>query len=116
MSKPQISIRVRIMAGDVRAMGPGKADLLQHIDKTGSISSGAKAMKMSYRRAWQLVEEMNSAFRAPLVETSAGGKGGGGAALTPMGREVLALYRDLEDAVQREAGARFAAFRKRLKS
>lgn len=116
MPKPHISIRVRVMAGDVRAMGPGKADLLHHIDETGSISSGAKAMKMSYRRAWQLVEEMNSAFKSPLVETSAGGKGGGGAALTPMGREVLALYRDLEDAVQREAGARFAAFRKRLKS
>jgi len=113
--KHRVSVRVRIMAGDVRAMGPGKAELLEKIDGTGSISAGAKAMKMSYRRAWQLVEEMNGAFIAPLVETNAGGKGGGGAALTAMGRDVLTRFRNLEALLQSEADARLGEFRKRLK-
>ncbi len=90
-------------------MGPGKAQLLATIEQTGSISSAARAMGMSYRRAWLLVDTMNQCFRAPVVETSAGGKGGGGARVTELGHEVLRRYRDMErtaaDAVAKEMAA-----------
>lgn len=89
-------LRLRVMGRDEPALGPGKAALLEHIDASGSISKAAVAMGMSYSRAWRLVETMNSLFKAPLVETSAGGPKGGGARLTAEGREVLALYRSLE--------------------
>ena len=76
------------------ALGPGKADLLQAIDRTRAISRAAVELGMSYRRAWMLVAEMNASFREPLVETSRWR--GGGASLTPAGRRVLHLYRLLE--------------------
>ena len=77
-------------------LGPGKADLLQMIDETGSIAGAGRRMRMSYKRAWSLVEDMNAAFHAPLVESARGGPGGGGARLTPTGAAVLAHYRQLE--------------------
>ncbi|MBE9636099.1 winged helix-turn-helix domain-containing protein [Salipiger pacificus] len=80
-------------------LGPGKADLLEHIRETGSIAAAGRAMAMSYKRAWSLVEEMNSAFRAPLVDSSRGGAKGGGAHLTETGDEVLANYRALEETI-----------------
>lgn len=89
--------RIRIMLGSATAIGPGKAELLRLIDETGSISAAAREMGMSYRRAWKLVEAMNAAFRAPLVEAAAGGKGGGGAQVTHAGRDVLRRYREMED-------------------
>ncbi|MFV0512559.1 MAG: winged helix-turn-helix domain-containing protein [Jhaorihella sp.] len=85
-------------------MGPGKADLLELIRDTGSISAAGRAMKMSYKRAWSLVETLNTMFRAPLVEPVRGGAGGGGARLTETGTVVLAQYRALEQAAA-EAGA-----------
>jgi molybdate transport system regulatory protein len=85
--------RLRIQFGHAIAIGPGKAELLELIAETGSISSAARRMAMSYRRAWLLVDTMNQCFDAPLVETAAGGKGGGGARITDLGREVLARYR-----------------------
>lgn len=72
--------------------GPGKAELLARIEEAGSISAAGRAMGMSYKRAWMLVEEMNAAFSAPLVSSARGGAGGGGAQLTPTGAEVLRLY------------------------
>lgn len=75
--------------------GPGKADLLEHIAATGSISAAGRAMGMSYKRAWMLVEALNAGFASPLVESARGGPGGGGAALTAMGEEVLQRYRNL---------------------
>jgi molybdate transport system regulatory protein len=75
------------------AMGPGKADLLQAIEETGSISAAARRMKMSYRRAWLLVDTMNQCFYGPLVETATGGNHGGGARITELGKEVLRRYR-----------------------
>lgn len=91
-----IEPRLRILLGAAIAMGPGKADLLEAIGETGSITAAARRMGMSYRRAWLLVETMNQCFRAPLVEAARGGKGGGGARLTPLGREALARYRTME--------------------
>lgn len=90
-------------------MGPGKADLLDAIAETGSISAAARRMRMSYRRAWILVDTMNSSFRSPLVVTSKGGAEGGGARLSPTGRKVLLRYRKLASAVERS----FAPFMKK---
>ncbi len=87
--------RLRLQFGKAVAIGPGKAELLELIAETGSISAAAKRMAMSYRRAWLLVDTMNRCFDSPLVETAAGGKGGGGARITDLGREVLARYRSI---------------------
>jgi len=88
--------RLRVLLGAAVAIGHGKADLLDAIAETGSISAAAKRMGMSYRRAWLLVDTMNASFRGPLVASSRGGSGGGGAELTALGREVLARYRTME--------------------
>lgn len=85
-------------------LGPGKAALLEGIRDTGSISAAGRAMGMSYKRAWMLVEEMNAAFRDPLVESTRGGPGGGGARVTEAGLAVVRLYRAVEDTAAR-AGA-----------
>jgi molybdate transport system regulatory protein len=77
-------------------MGPGKAQLVAAIDATGSISAAARAMNMSYRRAWQLVEAINSSFSQPVVVTATGGKRGGGARVTPFGRELVRRYQAME--------------------
>jgi molybdate transport system regulatory protein len=95
---PRIQVRVILAPGAV--FGPGKADLLDHIADTGSISAAARQMRMSYKRAWQLVDDMNRAFNSPLVETSAGGAHGGGASLTQYGKKVAATYRRLQGKVQ----------------
>ncbi|MFM8800400.1 MAG: winged helix-turn-helix domain-containing protein [Tagaea sp.] len=88
--------RLRILLGEAVALGPGKARLLTEIAASGSISAAARAMGMSYRRAWLLVAEMNAAFRAPLVEAGSGGRRGGGARLTAHGTMALARYRAME--------------------
>ncbi|MBO9535773.1 LysR family transcriptional regulator [Herbaspirillum sp.] len=90
------TIRLRVMQGDTIAFGPGKADLLQAIERAGSISGAAREMDMSYRRAWLLVEEMNRCFASPLVSTATGGARGGGAVVTELGREVLARYQRMQ--------------------
>ena len=89
--------RLRILMGAAVALGPGKADLLDAVDQAGSISAAARAMGMSYRRAWILIEAMNRDFKKPLVATSAGGRGGGGAQVTAAGNEALKRYRAMED-------------------
>jgi molybdate transport system regulatory protein len=88
--------RLRIHRGDDIAVGPGKVDLLEAIDATGSISAAARSLGMSYRRAWLLVDTMNRCFRTALVEAEAGGKRGGGAQLTRLGAEVIQRYRRIE--------------------
>ena len=96
-TKPSIRPRLRIIAGKNIAFGPGKADLLEALEKTGSITKSAAQMGMSYMRAWTLIRTMNQSFREPLVAAMRGGiRGGGGARLTPTGRQVLALYRGME--------------------
>lgn len=111
----KLDIRVRLISRGERAFGPGKADLLEHIAAEGSISKAAKAMDMSYSRAWRLVDTMNAYFRKPLVESTAGGRRGGGAIVTPLGEEVLRLYRDLQKRVAGEADALGAALERHLK-
>lgn len=98
------SLRIRIVFGSDAMLGPGKADLLERIRDTGSIAAAGRGMSMSYKRAWSLVEEMNAAFREPLVAANRGGAKGGGARLTEAGETVLAHYRKLEE-VMAEAGA-----------
>ncbi|HNQ05509.1 MAG TPA: LysR family transcriptional regulator [Thiobacillaceae bacterium] len=88
--------RLRVLLGESIAIGPGKAALLEAIARNGSISAAARANGMSYRRAWNMVDTMNKCFISPLVDTSAGGRHGGGACLTDLGREVLASYQAME--------------------
>lgn len=92
-----LHLRQRILFGKAIAIGPGKAELLERIIDTGSISAASRQMGMSYRRAWLLVDTMNQCFSSPLIETAAGGSGGGGARITPLGEQVLALYRQIEE-------------------
>lgn len=89
-------LRIRIVFGDAEMIGPGKAELLERIDRTGSIAAAGREMNMSYKRAWQLIGTLNAMFRAPLVDSTRGGPGGGGAVLTDAGRDVLRLYRAFE--------------------
>ncbi|MDE3079218.1 MAG: LysR family transcriptional regulator [Paracoccaceae bacterium] len=112
---PDPRLRLRVVFGDGAMIGPGKADLLALIRETGSISAAGRAMGMSYKRAWGLVEEMNAAFRDPLVASTRGGAQGGGAQLTGAGAAVLAHYRAIE-ARAAEAGAEdIAALRAMLR-
>ena len=96
MPKATAKTRIRVLLGSAFAIGPGKADLLQAIERTGSISAAARSMDMSYRRAWLLIDTMNQCFRKPVVDTATGGKGGGGAQITPFGKSVLRRYRVIE--------------------
>jgi molybdate transport system regulatory protein len=102
---PTIQFRLRVLLGEDIAIGPGKVDLLEAIDATGSITAAAKALGMSYRRAWLLVETMNRCFVTPVASTEAGGASGGGTRLTPTGAEVVRRYRSME-AKAGKAGAR----------
>lgn len=92
-------------------IGPGKADLLEGIARAGSIAAAGREMGMSYKRAWELIGTLNAMFRAPLVESTRGGPGGGGAVLTDLGREVLAQYRALEAEAEAGGAGRLAALR-----
>lgn len=91
-----LKLKVMLFCGEVTAIGPGKADLLDAIDREGSISAAGRAMGMSYRRAWSLVDTMNRCWTEPVVKTAVGGGVGGGASLTPFGKAVLKAYRELE--------------------
>ncbi|MFV5364713.1 winged helix-turn-helix domain-containing protein [Acinetobacter oleivorans] len=96
MKEKNLKLQIRILLEQNIAFGPGKADLLEAIEKTGSISQAAKSMNMSYRRAWQLVDTMNQCFETALVETQTGGTHGGGAAVTALGLKILERYRQME--------------------
>jgi molybdate transport system regulatory protein len=90
-------LTLRVLGSGAPAMGPGKAELIERIAGTGSISAAARDMRMSYRRAWQLVEALNAAYREPVVRTAVGGQRGGGATVTPFGRRLAAQFRAMED-------------------
>ena len=107
--------RIRIKAGKDIALGPGKVDLLEAIEHTGSISAGARELGLSYRRAWDLVDTMNHCFKHPLVERVKGGKGGGGAQLTAEGREILELYRTMETKALKAINPEWKTIQKSIK-
>lgn len=94
-------LRFRILLRPDFALGPGKIDLLAGIAETGSISAAGRQMGMSYKKAWRLIDDMNRAFRRPLVAAAKGGKSGGGASLTATGKAVLARYRAMESRAAR---------------
>lgn len=104
--RPVISLRIDFAPG--ARLGPGKADLLEGIAGTGSIAAAGRQMGMSYKRAWLLVETMNGMFAGPLVVSSKGGRAGGGAELTELGRQVLARYRRIEAATRADAATDLA--------
>jgi molybdate transport system regulatory protein len=108
-----LTVRFRVDIGRRCSVGIGKIELLEGIALTGSLSQAARRMRMSYRRAWLLLADLNKSFDGPVVHTSTGGRGGGGAVLTPFGERLVAGYRKLEAKVfplanscLREAGRR----------
>ncbi|WDS37533.1 LysR family transcriptional regulator [Pseudoxanthomonas sp.] len=98
-------LRLRVLLTPDIALGPGKAELLERVQDTGSISAAGRQMGMSYKRAWDLVDAMNRVFDEPVVLASKGGSGGGGAVLTPFGTRVLARYRRIEQTCAEAAAA-----------
>jgi molybdate transport system regulatory protein len=110
-----VRLTVRVDFGAERALGPGKIRLLEAIGKSGSISRAGRALGMSYRRAWLLIDDMNRAFRAPVVATQPGGARGGGAALTPFGLELIENYRAIETQAMAAAMPRLQALEKSLR-
>lgn len=110
MPSAQLSIRIDLASGD--RIGPGKIALLEAIRATGSISAAARKLDMSYRRAWLLVEEINKATRKPAVTAAMGGKQGGGAVVTPVGAEIVDLYRAIEARALSAANEQFKAMAK----
>ena len=105
--KHQLSIRIDLAGGG--RIGPGKVALLDAIDRLGSISAAGRAMSMSYRRAWHLVEDLNRNLGRPVVQTAAGGVGGGGARLTDAGRTLVEQYHAMEQAAAATAQAHLTA-------
>ena len=113
------SIKPRIRIVDEEGtivMGPGKADLLEAIRRSGSIRAAAEELDMSYMRAWTLVKTMNAAFRSPLVEKERGGAAQGGAQLTERGHKVLELYRVMEEKARRAITREWGRLRRELTS
>ena len=110
----QITPRFRVYKNKDLVFGPGKAELLEHIVKTGSISEAARGMKMSYNRAWLHVKVMNESFNEPLVHSSRGGEEGGGASLTEAGKRALEYYRRLEQETEDATAATRRALLKLL--
>jgi molybdate transport system regulatory protein len=101
-------IRFRIEFGRAGAVGPGKIALLERIGQCGSLSQAARELRMSYRRAWQLLRSLNASFREPVALCSKGGRGGGGAQLTTFGRQLISTYRGFDLQTQRRALRQFA--------
>ena len=91
-------VRIHVHLGADHSIGPGKVRLLEAVETEGSISAAARAMGMAYRHAWELIDDLNRCFRERVVETASGGRAGGGARLTPFGREVIRRFRHMEAA------------------
>jgi molybdate transport system regulatory protein len=108
-------LTLRIVGAGAPAMGPGKAELIERIAQTGSISAAARDMGMSYRRAWQLVESLNATYREPVVVTAVGGQRGGGATVTPYGRQIALQFRSMEEKASAAIAADLKRFSRRLR-
>ena len=104
---PTLSLRIDLDGGE--RIGPGKIALLKAVGETGSISAAGRSLDMSYRRAWRLIEELNGCFNQPLVTAQTGGKRGGGAELTALGKSVVAHYDAIESKSRKAAMRHLAA-------
>jgi molybdate transport system regulatory protein len=107
-------LTLRIEFDEERAIGPGKARLLELIQQHRSIAAAGRAMGMSYRRAWLLVDDLNRCFDEPVVRAQHGGRDGGGATLTDFGRSLVEHYRAIETEAERATRKRLAALRRKL--
>jgi len=112
-TKPRLTLRIDLGPG--QSIGPGKMRLLEAVAETGSISSAGRALGMSYRRAWMLIEQMNLGFRRKVVTTQLGGTHGGGARLTPFGEDVLKRYRAIESKAESGAKSHLAVLARAMK-
>ena len=95
-TRPEVRFRMRIRKGDTVALGPGKVELLEAVREHGSISAAARSLDMSYRRAWLLIDELNQSLKSPATVSEQGGQSGGGCVLTPVGENIVRLYRGIE--------------------
>lgn len=111
---PEFRLTLRLDFGTGARIGPGKIALLEAVDETGSISAAGRRMNMSYRRAWLLLDALNRMFDEPVVTASAGGARGGGASVTPFGRDLVAAYRALESDASEGSRARLGPFLEKL--
>ena len=105
MAKARAQFNLRVLKGNIKAIGPGKIALLEAIRDTGSISGAARKLRMSYRRAWMLVDDLNRRLSKDVVEATPGGKLGGGTTLSPTGHKLVNLYRDIERKALRHTSA-----------
>ncbi|MGC3980960.1 MAG: winged helix-turn-helix domain-containing protein [Steroidobacteraceae bacterium] len=112
MKSPKIRLRVDFNAQC--AIGPGKIQLLEAIERTGSLSQAAREMEMSYRRGWLLLDSMNNGFDQPVVSTQTGGKDGGGAELTAFGKQLVAAFHELEASTSALAARHMGALAKHV--
>jgi molybdate transport system regulatory protein len=101
---PSLSVRLRVDFSADCSIGPGKVALLEAIRASGSLSQAARELRMSYRRAWLLLQSLNTSFAQPVAELSRGGSGGGGASVTPFGAALIGAFRSLESETARRAG------------
>jgi len=108
------SLHLRLDFGDKRSLGPGKVRLLELVKETGSISAAGRALEMSYRQAWLLIDELNHTFARPVVAAQVGGGGGGGATLTKAGADVIRLYRAFEGSANAASSGSIRALVKML--
>lgn len=111
---PSLSLRINL--DPEGRIGPGKIELLENIASEGSISAAARSMEMSYKHAWDLIEEMNQLFGKPLLDTETGGRRGGGAQLTPLGLSVISRFRAIERAATNAAAAHMAALQSEIEA
>jgi molybdate transport system regulatory protein len=114
-TQPEVRFRMRIRQADAIVLGPGKIALLEAVKKHGSISAAARSLAMSYRRAWLLMDELNRSLESPATVSEHGGQSGGGSVLTPVGEEVIRLYRDIETQAHAACSAQIGALKKLVK-
>ena len=106
----RITVRVRIYLEGTLAIGPGRIELLEGVQRTGSLAQAAREMKMSYRRAWLLMQSLNRSLRGPASLPARGGRKGGGATVTPLGNALIKAYRQMEANVTGDIKKQFARF------
>ena len=103
--KIEIRIRHWVFIDEIKFFGPGRYELLEHIAETGSISKAATAMGLSYKKAWAMVDAMNTLGSSPYVITQKGGTHGGGAIITEIGKKVMEAYKRLDEKLMEVARA-----------